>query len=92
MAYRILSVTPDSVTFEVDAQKHRDGQFTIHKEVREILGLKSKSLVSLIIETPYGKYEGVKTLKSGPEIYGRDLPQYVKAGQRIKVTASRPPE
>jgi hypothetical protein len=29
-------------------------------------------------------------MKSGPEIYGTDLRHIVRAGQRIRVTASRP--
>jgi bifunctional DNA-binding transcriptional regulator/antitoxin component of YhaV-PrlF toxin-antitoxin module len=89
VAYEILAVT-----FEVDAQ-NRDGQFTIPKEVRDILGLKEEDEVHLVFEiSPREQKTRIKQLKSGPEIYDTeenpDLREFVKAGQRIKVTASRP--
>jgi bifunctional DNA-binding transcriptional regulator/antitoxin component of YhaV-PrlF toxin-antitoxin module len=89
MAYEILAVT-----FEIDAQKTRDGQFTVPKPVRDILGLNFEKEVHLVIENSTGQRRTrVKQLKSGPEIYDTeanpDLREFVKAGQRIKVTASR---
>jgi hypothetical protein len=90
VAYKILAVT-----FEVDAQKNRDGQFTIPNEIRNILGLKYEDNVHLVFEVSPGEQETrIKQSKSGPEIYdieaNPDLRRFVKAGQRIKVTVSRP--
>jgi len=82
-----------SVTFEVDAQSHADGRFSVPTEVCEILGgLKNGDLVNLVIQSKSGAqlYAGEKTLASGREIYGADLKDHIKAGQRIRVTASKP--
>ena len=81
-----------SVTFDLDAQFHSDGWFTVPEEVCNILGLDHEEDIHLRIETTSGEvvFDDVKTLKSGTEIYGNDIRQCVQAGQRIRVTASRP--
>ena len=82
-----------SVTFEVDAQSHKDGIFSMPTEVCEILGgLNNGDPVALVIQSTNGTllYSGEKTLASGKEIYGADLKDHVKAGQRIRVTVSIP--
>lgn len=89
MAYKI-----PAVTFEVDAQ-NRGGQFTFPKGVRDIPGLEFEDEVHLVFEVSPGEQETrTKQLKSGPEIYDTeenpDLREFVKAGQRITVTASHP--
>ena len=87
MSHRVLSVT-----FEIDAQSHSDGQFSIPAEVCAILGgLKSGDLVRLVIETPSGTllFSGEKQLASGREIYGPEMKERIKAGQRVRVFASR---
>lgn len=86
MSYKILSVT-----FEIDAQSHTDGQFSVPAEVCKILGgLKNSDPVNLVINSTSGAllYSGEKTLASGREIYGAELKDCVKAGQRIRVTVS----
>jgi len=87
MGYKIISIV-----FDIDAQKHREGQFTVPIEVCEKLGLKPKDDIHLIIETPSGMflYNGVQKLRSGTEIYGDKIRSCVSVGQRIRVTASRP--
>ena len=84
-----------TVTF--DTRTFRDAaRFTILKHVREQFGLSSRSgaVLHLVIRTPVGRilFEGIKTTKSGPEIYGKDIrASGIKAGrQRIRVTASIP--
>jgi bifunctional DNA-binding transcriptional regulator/antitoxin component of YhaV-PrlF toxin-antitoxin module len=80
-----------AVTFESEAQSHKDGQFSIPKEVCDILGLESGDQIYLDIRTSSGeRFTGQKQLKSGLEIYGTDIAQYVKALQPITVTAAKP--
>ena len=81
-----------SVTYEIDAQSHTDGRFSVPTEVCEILGgLKNGDPVNLVIQSTSGEllYSGEKTLASGREIYGADLKEHVKAGQRIRVSVSK---
>ncbi|HYO49304.1 MAG TPA: hypothetical protein VEW94_05585 [Chloroflexia bacterium] len=79
-----------AVTFESEAQSHKDGQFSIPKEVCKILGLTSNDEIYLDIRTPSGRVKVCKQLKSGFEIYGAEIAQYVKASQPITVTAAKP--
>lgn len=87
MAHEVLSVT-----FEIDAQEYKDARFTVPQEVCGILGLKSGDDIVLVIQHPSGGpvFSGTKELSSGTEIYGPELADHVKAGQRIRVTAYRP--
>jgi hypothetical protein len=80
------------VTYEIDAQKHIDGRFNVPKKVCNILGLKYGDHIRLMVLTLGGEllYHGEKQMKSGSEIYGPEIRLVVKAGQRIKVIASRP--
>ena len=82
-----------SVTFEIDAQSATDGRFSIPAEVCRILGnLNDGNMIRLVIQTPAGVplYSVDKELSSGREIYGPDIKDYVKAGQRMIIQASRP--
>ena len=84
-----MAATIISVTFEVDAQNHKDGQFSVPKAVCSILGLDAGEDITVIIESSASKPKIATKLASGTEIYGSEIAQYVKAGQRIRVTASR---
>jgi bifunctional DNA-binding transcriptional regulator/antitoxin component of YhaV-PrlF toxin-antitoxin module len=50
-----MAVNIYAVTFESEAQSHRDGQFSIPKEVCDILGLESGDDIHLHIRTPLGE-------------------------------------
>lgn len=78
-----------SVTFETTAQSHKDGQFSVPQLACDALGLKSGDGIALFIETPLGVLPTVTQLKSGTEIYGKDIAEVVKAGSQIRVIASR---
>lgn len=69
-----------SITFEINAQSHRDGQFTVPKQVCDLLGLKPGEEISSLIEPM--KIPTIKKLSSGTEIYGSDISNYVKAGKK----------
>lgn len=81
-----------SVTFEINAQKHRDGQFTVPKSVCELLELEYLDDIYLVVQNTKGKtlLVGVFPLRSGTEIYGPVVKDAIKSGQLIRVTASRP--
>jgi hypothetical protein len=87
MSERILSVT-----FEKKAMSHRDGQFSIPTRVCKLLGVDHGDEVHLIISHPNGGilFAGTRQTKSGYEIYGKDMAKIIKAGDRIRVTVSRP--
>lgn len=79
-----------SITFEIDAQSHRDGQFTIPAKVCELLELKPEDDIVLFIETSSATFATIQKLSSGTEIYGPEVSRYVKAGERIRVMAAHP--
>lgn len=79
-----------TVTFEIDAQHHKDGQFSIPKKVCDLLEIQNGGKIALIIKSSSGTKEFIKKLSSGTEIYGADISQCVKAGEKITVTASNP--
>jgi hypothetical protein len=81
-----------SVTYEIDAMAHKDGNFSIPKKVCDLLGLRSDDFVHLIISHPYGGhlFSGKWQMKSGNEIYGNEIAERIKSGQRIRVTISKP--
>ncbi|MEW6030826.1 MAG: hypothetical protein ACOYZ8_18750 [Chloroflexota bacterium] len=74
-----------SITFETMAQKHKDGQFTIPKEIRDIMGLDFGD--NILLEIKGRKINS--QLRSGPEIYGEEIKSLVKAGELIIVTIRR---
>ena len=79
-------------TFETHTHKDR-ARFTVPKTVRVELGLRDTGgdSVELKIDSPTGHYEGIKTLKSGAEIYGKDLSEKdIRGNQPITVRASKP--
>jgi len=74
-----------SITFETISQEHKDGQFTIPKEIRDVMGLEFGDDVILEI-----KGQKIKSkLRSGPEIYGEEIKKLVKAGETFVVTIYR---
>ena len=80
-----------AVTFEIDVQK-KAAQFSVPEEVCRAMGIE-KGDVALAVKDASGRrlFEGTKTLKSGKEIYGRDIRDCgVTRGQRIKVEAAVP--
>ena len=85
-----MNMTICSVTYEIDAQSHRAGQFSVPKAVCDILNLGPGDAIALVIRTPKVQFEITKPLASGTEIYGPDIAEYVAAGVRLRVTASRP--
>jgi hypothetical protein len=86
-----MATTIISVTFEVDAQRHKDGQFSVPKNVCDLLRLQDEDYIALVIKSADGvKFKTTKKLSSGKEIYGPEISEHVKAGDRITVTASRP--
>lgn len=87
---RRTAATICSVTFEIDAQRHANGQFSVPRAVCRILELRPGERVALTVETPRGSFKVTKALSSGTEIYGQDIVRYVSAGDRLRITASRP--
>lgn len=87
MRYQVLSVI-----YEIHAHRHGPGHFSVPKAVCKLLKLEPEHDIRLVVQTPQGTilYSGVKTLKSGREIYGEELRPLIKEGQRIRVVASRP--
>ena len=82
---------PMPYSFEANVYKTSRG-FTIPKDVRDGLGVKDGDSVFLTIESPDGRllFKGRKTLKSGPEIYGKDVAHALTPGTKIVARASRP--
>ena len=85
-----MAATIISVTFETDAQRSSEGRFSIPESVCNILGVQSGDSVALVIESSAGIRAVTKTLVSGKEIYGDQVADVVKAGERIRVTALCP--
>jgi len=87
MTTRILSVT-----FEIDAMNHSDGHFSIPTKVCNLLDLEHGDKVHLIVSTPNGGhlFAGPWEMKSGFEIYGPEMKERIKAGDRIRVEVSKP--
>lgn len=85
MAHQILSVT-----FRIEAQSWRDGQFTIPVEVCSILGVEGGGSVHLVVSAPMKHiiYTGVEELKSGNEVYSDGLRDAVTAGDQLVVEVS----
>jgi bifunctional DNA-binding transcriptional regulator/antitoxin component of YhaV-PrlF toxin-antitoxin module len=67
-------------------------RFCIPKDARHALELNDGDSVYLTIKTPAGNelWQGRKTLRSGPEIYGRDIAKALKPGAKLNVEASAP--
>ena len=75
-----------SITFEVDAQNHKDGQFTVPKEICDLLEIRGGDKIFVEI-----KNQRIPTeLKSGTEVYGTEFSSLIKAGERIRVTLNLP--
>lgn len=78
-------------TFEVSVYK-KSCAFTIPKQVRDELGITGGDSVHLIVKAPSGTelFNGRKTLKSGPEIYGKDISGALTPGSMIVLEALEP--
>ncbi len=66
--------------------------FNIPKHVRDKFGIHDGDSIRLIVRTPSGNelFNGRKTLKSGPEIYGKDIAHALAPGSTILVEVSEP--
>jgi len=72
---------------------HNSGRrFTIPKAARSKLGIEGGDSVFLTIASDNQTvlYKGRETLKSGPEIYGREISSALNPGSTIHVEATRP--
>jgi len=77
-----------SITFSIQAQQWRDGQFTIPIEYCKLLGVDAGDKVALSVRawnTPQPLYTGTEELKSGNEVYSDKLRDAVKAGLQLIV-------
>src|SRR5437899_2250805 len=75
-------------TFPTRTHKDRV-RFSIPKAVRDQLGLQKQVKLTIISST--GRFEGIKEMKSGPEIYGKDISDGgIRKNQKIEVEASLP--
>lgn len=73
-----------SVTFETNAQSHKDGQFTVPREVCDLMGIGNGDMIMVEIK---GHKISAK-LASGTEVYGPEFRELIKAGERIVVAIS----
>jgi hypothetical protein len=78
------------VVFEIDAQSYKPNRFTVPAKVLAALDLEPGDEIELRVEDAGGQtlWSGVKRMVSGAEIDHAGL--NVQAGQRIRVSASRP--
>lgn len=78
-------------TFTVSVYKSAHA-FCFPKDARDALGLSHGDSVYLTIKTPEGDelFRGRKLLRSGPEIYGKDIATALTPGATIVVEASAP--
>ena len=86
MAHQTLSIT-----FTIQAQEWRDGQFTIPIEYCRILGVGQDDKVLLFVRKWNGHdhiFTGTEELKSGNEVYSKKLRDAVKAGEQLIVEVS----
>lgn len=76
--------------FETKTHKNA-ARFSIPKWVQDELGIKGDGdKVKLVIDGPTGRYAGIKTMRSGPEIYGKDIKEHgIKKNQKVVVSVSR---
>jgi hypothetical protein len=79
------------LTFKVSVYK-RSRAFNIRRDICSTLGLRPGDSIHLIVRTPAGKelFNGRETLRSGTEIYGKDIASSLKPGSKIVVEASQP--
>ena len=86
MAHQTLSIT-----FTIQAQEWRDGQFTIPIEHCRILGVDQGDKVLLFVRKWNGHdhiYTGTEELKSGNEVYSEKLRDAIEAGTQLIVEVS----
>jgi bifunctional DNA-binding transcriptional regulator/antitoxin component of YhaV-PrlF toxin-antitoxin module len=86
MAHQTLSIT-----FTIQAQEWRDGQFTIPIEYCRLLEVNQGDSVLLFIRLWNGHqhvFTGTEELKSGNEVYSDKLRDAVKAGDQLIVEVS----
>ncbi len=82
-----------SVTFAATVHTSGD-RFVVPAKAYEALDLtEDRDKIQLWIHTPSGSsFSVIKPMMSGPEIYGAQIRSHVKAGDRILVEASIPPD
>jgi bifunctional DNA-binding transcriptional regulator/antitoxin component of YhaV-PrlF toxin-antitoxin module len=86
MAHQTLSIT-----FTIQAQEWRDGQFTIPIEYCRLLEVDQGDKVLLFIRLWNGHhpvFTGTEELKSGNEVYSDKLRDAISAGDQIIVEVS----
>jgi hypothetical protein len=74
-----------SVTFEVVAQRYKNGRFSVPQSVCEILNIRSGD--NIIVEINNNRFD--LKLTSGREVDSSELSQVVKAREKIQVKISR---
>jgi bifunctional DNA-binding transcriptional regulator/antitoxin component of YhaV-PrlF toxin-antitoxin module len=79
------------VTLTFQATVHKSGRrFTVPKHIRSALNFHRGDALDLQIRSVDGQmlFSGQKHLRSGPEIYGTDIPHTLTPGLKISVEAS----
>ncbi len=87
-----MALKPRSRKFTTRTHKGR-ACFSVPISVQDYLGIprRGNRFVKLIVHSRTGDFRDVKQLKSGSEIYGRDINESgITKNQRITVIASRP--
>jgi hypothetical protein len=90
--YKILEVNEASSTarFEINAQNGRSCQFSIPKEVCDLLGISPQDGILIEVSSARGVTQSNPTnLKSGREIYGSGLKDACSPGERIRVRVTK---
>lgn len=76
------------ITFVVTAQRHDDGQFSLPKPLARELGLGSGDPIRLTVSSTHGTWTGASNLRSGLEIYGPELRNVVRRGERVRASVA----
>ena len=74
------------ITFLVTAQHHEDGHFSLPKSLARELGLGPGDAVRLTVSSSHGTWTGDHQLRSGLELYGVELRDVVRRGERVRVS------
>jgi hypothetical protein len=72
------------IQFKVSVYK-KSRAFNIPRDVCREFGIRSGDSIHLVVKTPSGNelFNGRKTLKSGPEVYGKDISSVLTPGMDI---------
>jgi hypothetical protein len=84
--HKILEVNKASSTarFEINAQNGQSCQFSIPKEVCDLLGISPQDRIWIGVSSARGVTKSNTKLKSGREIYGDGLKDACNPGERIR--------